>query len=284
MNAPEGGFVYVDTETTGFSRQDEVIEIAVIDDAGRVRLNTLIRPSRSIPYTITSLTGITNDMVRSAPRWDEAVPRIREAVGGRIVVAHNAAFDMRMTRGVVTAAAADVVCTKKMSETVFGRGHPSGFHSLQRLAGLAGHQDTQNHRALADTFMCRSVHRWLLPQMPALDARMVRDMAKPQSSDRKAVQVVGHRDAALADADDPRLVRVDPDLCPPPRLKGAPWDAAGDDCLAALWLSGAGVPEILEEIPRTPLAIFMRLERLGFLSAEHNPYNRPAVEAPAPAP
>jgi hypothetical protein len=58
-------------------------------------------------------------------------------------------------------------------------------------------------------------------------------------------------------------------------LAGQRWTAAADALLARLWREGRDVPAILEAIPRTPVAIFARLERLGLILPAANPYGEP---------
>lgn len=66
-------YAVVDIETTGGSaRLERITEIAVyIHDGTRIveEYSTLVNPERSIPYFITSLTGITNEMVEDAPKF-----------------------------------------------------------------------------------------------------------------------------------------------------------------------------------------------------------------------
>lgn len=95
-------YAVVDIETTGGSaRLERITEIAVyIHDGTRIieEFSTLVNPERNIPYFITSLTGITNEMVEHAPRFFEVARRIVELTEGKIFVAHNARFDYSFIR------------------------------------------------------------------------------------------------------------------------------------------------------------------------------------------
>jgi DNA polymerase-3 subunit alpha (Gram-positive type) len=90
-------FVVFDIETTGFSSQkDQIIEIGAVKiQDGQVidSFNELINPGISIPYKITELTGINNDMVKACKTIEDVLPRFLEFVGDSVVVAHNAEFD-----------------------------------------------------------------------------------------------------------------------------------------------------------------------------------------------
>lgn len=95
-------YAVVDIETTGGSaRLERITEIAVyIHDGEKIidEYSTLINPERNIPYFITSLTGITNEMVEDAPRFYEVARKIVELTEGMIFVAHNASFDYSFIR------------------------------------------------------------------------------------------------------------------------------------------------------------------------------------------
>ena len=67
--------------------------IRIIDE-----YSTLINPERNIPYFITSMTGITNEMVEDAPKFYEVAKKIVEITEGKIFVAHNARFDYSFIR------------------------------------------------------------------------------------------------------------------------------------------------------------------------------------------
>src|SRR5690606_25530615 len=95
-------YAIVDIETTGgSSRIEKITEIAVIQHDGSNITDefvTLVNPERNIPYYITSLTGITNEMVADAPRFFEVAKKIIELTEGRIFVAHNVRFDYSFIR------------------------------------------------------------------------------------------------------------------------------------------------------------------------------------------
>ncbi len=95
-------YAVVDIETTGGSaRLERITEIAVyVFDGTRIveEYSTLVNPARNIPYFITSLTGITNEMVEDAPRFFEVARKIVELTEGNTFVAHNARFDYSFIR------------------------------------------------------------------------------------------------------------------------------------------------------------------------------------------
>lgn len=94
----ETEFVVFDVETTGAKRPPcRVVEIGLCRvRAGRIvaELETLVNPCASIPPFISSLTGITNEMVSSAPHFGEVAGRLLDFIGSAVLVAHNATFDV----------------------------------------------------------------------------------------------------------------------------------------------------------------------------------------------
>lgn len=88
--------VYIDTETTGLEKTDEVIEISIVDHDGSQLFTSLIKPSRAIPIEAQKIHGITNEMVATAQSWPILWPTIRNYLYGRTIAAYNAPFDLRM--------------------------------------------------------------------------------------------------------------------------------------------------------------------------------------------
>jgi DNA polymerase-3 subunit epsilon len=95
-------YAIVDIETTGgSSRIEKITEIAIYQHDGEKitgEFVTLVNPERNIPYFITNLTGISNEMVEDAPKFFEVAKTIIEFTEGRTMVAHNARFDYSFIR------------------------------------------------------------------------------------------------------------------------------------------------------------------------------------------
>ena len=91
-------YVVLDLETTGLScKYNKIIEFgAVRVEHGIVTstLDILINPECPIPEKITSITDITNEMVKGQPTIKEVMPKILEFIGDAILVTHNAKFDI----------------------------------------------------------------------------------------------------------------------------------------------------------------------------------------------
>lgn len=148
-------YAIVDIETTGGNAQgSRITEIAIIiHDGFQVvnRFETLVNPQKEIPLPIFALTGITNEMVRHAPIFDDIAEKVYQLLEGRIFVAHNVNFDYSFIRHQLEQAGfkftARKLCTVRAARKV-----KPGLHSysLENLCRSLQITNTQRHRAGGD--------------------------------------------------------------------------------------------------------------------------------------
>src|SRR5664279_5356251 len=74
--------VYLDSETTGLERSDEIVDFSIIDFDGKVLFDSFVRPKISIPSGATAVHHITNSMVANAPTWVELWTEIKAILAG----------------------------------------------------------------------------------------------------------------------------------------------------------------------------------------------------------
>lgn len=150
-------FSIIDIETTGHSfRHGKITEIAVIQHNGQNitdSFSTLINPEMDIPYFITDLTGIDNEMVKNAPKFYEVAKKVVQMTSGRTFVAHNASFDYNFIREEFARLGYDyqskTLCTVQLSRKLLP-GHRS--YSLGKLCAELGININGRHRAAGDAF------------------------------------------------------------------------------------------------------------------------------------
>ena len=160
-------YAIIDVETTGGqARYERITEIAIVlHDGQRVvdSFSTLLNPERSIPWSITQLTGISDDMVAHAPKFFEVAKQIVQMTEGAIFVAHNVSFDYSFVREEFArlgfAFTRKQLCTVRMARKVFP-GLPS--YSLSNLKRHFGIQAERSHRALDDTLATVNVFERIL--------------------------------------------------------------------------------------------------------------------------
>lgn len=92
-------YVVVDLETTGLDyRMDDIIEIAAVRFRNGTevdRYEQLIAIDRDLPSFITTLTGITDEMLKDCPHIDQAIKDFSVFLGSDTIIGHNVSFDMR---------------------------------------------------------------------------------------------------------------------------------------------------------------------------------------------
>ena len=158
----ETTFAVLDLETSGGSPKSGagITEIGVVKVRGGTVLGTFqsfIDPGHSLPPFITQLTGITDEMLFSAPYIDEVLPTLFEFLGTAdetVLVAHNSPFDMSFLK-----AAALVheypwpnyltVDTARLARAVLDRDEVINC-KLGTLATFFNAQTSPTHRALDD--------------------------------------------------------------------------------------------------------------------------------------
>ncbi|GLU30336.1 DNA polymerase/helicase [Trinickia caryophylli] len=152
--AVETPIVFVDLETTGGSVADHrITEIGIVEAgaSGVTRWTTLVNPHQPIPPFIQQLTGITDDMVRGAPAFDDIAAELHGRLEGKLFIAHNANFDRGFLRSEFSRAGfsfnPDVLCTVRLSRAL----QPGEKrHGLDALIDRHGLVPLARHRALAD--------------------------------------------------------------------------------------------------------------------------------------
>jgi len=156
-------FAFVDLETSGVSPADDrITEIGIVRvDDGQVldEWSSLVDPGVPIPPEIQALTGITNEMVRGSPRFQDLLPAVAERLEGCVFVAHNARFDYGFVKAAFRRAGlrftADVLCTVRLSRRLFPQ---YASHRLDALIERHRLPAADRHRALGDA---RVIHHFL---------------------------------------------------------------------------------------------------------------------------
>ena len=92
----DGEALVVDTETTGLSKKDEIIQLAILDLDGKVLIDTLLKPTVPISPEAYEIHGISYQSLKNAPSILDLYDEIANLIRNRYLVAYNAAFDQRL--------------------------------------------------------------------------------------------------------------------------------------------------------------------------------------------
>jgi DNA polymerase-3 subunit epsilon len=160
-------YTIIDIETTGLSPDNEKItEIALYVFDGQKIVDefvSLVNPERPVPYFITRLTGITNEMVARAPKFYEIAKKVIELTENRLFVAHNVDFDYGFIKTEFASLGYEFrrnkLCTVKLSRKLIP-GLKS--YSLGKLTAGLGIQIDGRHRAAGDAFATVQLFKYLL--------------------------------------------------------------------------------------------------------------------------
>ncbi|ERJ37148.1 DNA polymerase III alpha subunit [Burkholderia sp. AU4i] len=170
----------LDFETTGLSPNlgDRATEIAVIllrDGQVVDRFQSLMNAGRRIPSDVVALTGITNEMIASAPPASKVMKEAAAFVGKHAVVAHNAGFDKRFWQaelGLLGMTAEHAfACTMLVARRIYPDALSHRLSSLADMLRLP--KSGRAHRAMVDAEMAS--HLW---------CRLQQDIARTYGLDR----------------------------------------------------------------------------------------------------
>lgn len=150
-------YAVIDIETTGGNpKTEKIIEIAIyIHNEKEVidKFVSFVNPERNVPFFITKLTGINNEMLAGAPKFYEIAKKIVEITENRIFVAHNASFDYAFVKNEFKQLGFDYnrdkLCTVQLSRKYIP-GHNS--YSLGKICKDLGITIDGRHRAAGDAF------------------------------------------------------------------------------------------------------------------------------------
>ena len=160
-------YVVIDLETTGYSPAD-----CGITEFGAVRVqggsvvesfSSLVNSGCAIPDLVSSLTGITNEMIEAAPPLSVVLPRFLDFIGDSVIVGHNVAFDINFLYDAAQRLLGRIVSNDYINTVSLARAaYPDlpnyKLHTLKTHCGLTNDQE---HRALSDVLCTHQLYELL---------------------------------------------------------------------------------------------------------------------------
>lgn len=158
-------YVVLDFETTGLRPgADQIIQVGAVKYRQHEQvavMNQLVNPLRAISSRITSLTGISNEMVRNEPIIDNVIDQLIDFIGDYPIVAHNASFDMGFLYaldGRVEIPTFTVIDTLKLARKVINN---TPNHKLTTLARYLQIEHNA-HDAVGDCLVTAKIYQYCL--------------------------------------------------------------------------------------------------------------------------
>ena len=186
----ETTFVVLDLETYGGSPNlgAHITEIGAVKIRGGEKIakfQTFVNPGTPIPYFITALTGITDEMVFDSPRINETFPTLLEFLGSEnetVFVAHNAPFDLSFLKAAAVMHGYPwpkfvVIDTAKLARRILSRDEVSDC-KLGTLAEFFSATVSPTHRALDDALATVDVLHALIGRVGSLGINTLADLQK----------------------------------------------------------------------------------------------------------
>lgn len=88
--------VVMDFDTTGYKPSDSIVEIVLMDYDGEMLYHSLVNPLKPIPKQASLINGITDDMVKDAPYFEQIVDDVLKVIGDRTIIFWNADFGRKI--------------------------------------------------------------------------------------------------------------------------------------------------------------------------------------------
>ena len=174
------GYAVVDLETTGFDAfgADRIVEIAIVrvDAHGRElgSFSTLIHPGCEM--RAGAIHHIDDTMVADAPRFAEIAPSVLAWLEGVVVVAHNAAFDMRFLQ--LKEESTGICFRQPVLDTLLLSAviHPNQeSHKLEAICERLGINVIGRHTALGDAIVTGEVFLKMIPLLAEMGINTLRE-------------------------------------------------------------------------------------------------------------
>ena len=95
---PNNDVLFLDTETTGFFGDSEIVELCVCDSQGNTLIDQMFKPSVKMDPAASEISGITDEMLADKPSFSQFADQITQMFEGKTLVGWNTSFDLRLLK------------------------------------------------------------------------------------------------------------------------------------------------------------------------------------------
>ena len=152
-------FVVIDTETTGLGKDDEVVEISVLDSNAAEVYHSFFSPNTEIQMDAAITSGIVMKMLVDAPRFIDEWRNICTAIADRPIAGHNLSFDRRLIQQTLekqSGRSCQAICDRMFANMIDSMliakelGVKNGSRGLGKICEAMGVEQHPNHRTSHD--------------------------------------------------------------------------------------------------------------------------------------
>ncbi len=172
-------FIALDVETTGLDeKRNDITEIGIVRFRNGelvAEFSTLVKPREKISEYVANMTGITNEMVSTAPEFEAVVEEMLKFIGDDLVVGHNIGFDVGMLDQALIRAGRPVLENVVLDtlDIISILNPTGGSFKLSHLAKIYGVLEENVHRAKDDSLMTANLYLKLINEIKSLDKDVV---------------------------------------------------------------------------------------------------------------
>jgi len=203
-------YTAIDIETTGFSPEfDSIIEVAAVrirDGKIADEFSSLVNPGREIDSFISDLTGITDDMIKDAPPFEDIASKFLEFIGSDVLIGHNVSFDINFLYDNLEECNLDLkndfIDTRRISKRIFKEMKKYTLADVAERCKVCNEEEA--HRALADAHAAYQCYEYMKNY---ISSDMIDIQAPSRHKDAaKAKEIVAEE--GLEDIDNPLFGRT----------------------------------------------------------------------------
>ena len=212
-NALQGhDFVVLDTETTGLTGNDEVVELGILDKNGCEIYHSYFHPEAKMNPNASRVNGICDSDLKDQPSFAEEYDVIISLLKDKVIVGHNISFDIRLLDQTAGRYRLPMIFQDyttfdtKSAAKLYMRSN-TGKYNLNDLCHQIGVKDEEHHQASYDCLFCLYLLQYIDKMSPEYGTYSSEKIIKEKTPDDKKVK---KEDEKTVPASEERKERISP--------------------------------------------------------------------------